>query len=62
MQNVGNHIINEELDYDKDELKIIHYKSFALLNSFQLPAYEEIIASGYNEKGRLCFIHDHGGT
>ncbi|XP_015057654.1 uncharacterized protein LOC107003921 [Solanum pennellii] len=62
MRNVGNRLINEELDYDKGELKKMHDKSFKLLNSFQLPAYEAIISSVDNKEGRLFFIHGHGGT
>ena len=61
MRNVENRLINEELDYDKGELKKMHEKSFKLLNSFQLPAYEAIISSVYNNEGTLFFIHGHGG-
>uniref|UniRef100_A0A3Q7HB65 ATP-dependent DNA helicase n=1 Tax=Solanum lycopersicum TaxID=4081 RepID=A0A3Q7HB65_SOLLC len=39
----------------------MHDKSFTLLNSCQLPAYEAIISSVHNEEGRLFFIHRHGG-
>ncbi|KAG5615892.1 hypothetical protein H5410_015716 [Solanum commersonii] len=51
-------MLNEELNYDKDELKNIHDKSFALLNSYQLSIYEAMISSIDNEKGKLFFIHD----
>ncbi|XP_049362072.1 uncharacterized protein LOC125826778 [Solanum verrucosum] len=62
MRNVGNRLINEELDYDKDKLQILHDQSLALLNACQRPAYEAIITSVDNEEGKLFFIHGHGGT
>ncbi|XP_049387184.1 uncharacterized protein LOC125851434 [Solanum stenotomum] len=62
MRNVGNRLINEELDYDKDKLQILHDQSLALLNTCQRPAYEAIITSVDNEEGKLFFIHGHGGT
>ncbi|KAH0705911.1 hypothetical protein KY289_010987 [Solanum tuberosum] len=61
MRNVGNRLINEELDYDKDELQILHDQSLAMLNTCQHPAYEEIIASVHKKEGKLFFIHGHGG-
>ncbi|WMV19567.1 hypothetical protein MTR67_012952, partial [Solanum verrucosum] len=58
MLDVGYHLMNEELNYDKDELKNIHDKSFALLNNCQLSIYKAIISSSIdNEKGKLFFIH-----
>ncbi|XP_070044304.1 uncharacterized protein [Nicotiana tomentosiformis] len=62
LRNVGNRMVNEELDYDKEELKILHDKSFALLNDCQKSAYDAIITSVENEQGRLFFINGHGGT
>ncbi|XP_060190424.1 uncharacterized protein LOC132619584 [Lycium barbarum] len=54
--------INEELDYDKDELKRVHETSFALLNDCQKTAYDAIITSVEKDEGRLFFINGHGGT
>nr|XP_009789935.1 PREDICTED: uncharacterized protein LOC104237479 [Nicotiana sylvestris] len=62
LRNVENRLLNEELDYDKEELKILHDKSFALLNDCQKLAYDAIITSVENEQGRLFFINGHGGT
>ncbi|WMV25002.1 hypothetical protein MTR67_018387, partial [Solanum verrucosum] len=61
MRDVGNRLINEELDYDKEKLKILHNESIALLNCWQRSTYEAIISSVDNEEGTLFFIHDHGG-
>ncbi|WMV55490.1 hypothetical protein MTR67_048875 [Solanum verrucosum] len=62
MRNVGNRLINEELDYDKDKLQILHDQSLAMLNTCQRAAYEAIITSVHNEEGKLFFIHGHGDT
>ncbi|KAH9687645.1 ATP-dependent DNA helicase [Citrus sinensis] len=58
----GNRLVNEELDYDRDQLKKLHEKSFAALNACQKSAYEAIMHSVENEKGCLFFINGHGGT
>ncbi|KAH9703708.1 helitron like n domain-containing protein [Citrus sinensis] len=57
----GNRLVNEELDYDRDQLKKLHEKSFAALNACQKSAYEAIMHSVENEKGHLFFINGHGG-
>ncbi|KAF3636562.1 hypothetical protein FXO38_24089 [Capsicum annuum] len=58
----GNRLINEELDYDKENLQKAHDKSFTLLNDCQKSVYGAIMASISNEEGRLFFIMGHGGT
>lgn len=58
----GNRVINKELEYDKENLQILHDHSLALSNSCQCPAYEAIISSVYIDEGKLIFIHVHGGT
>nr|XP_025887491.1 uncharacterized protein LOC112941712 [Solanum lycopersicum] len=55
MNDTGNRLINEELEYDKGFLKEVHDKSFALLNDYQNIAYEAVIKSVVNEEGRLFF-------
>lgn len=62
MNDTGNRLINEELEYDKGLLKEVHDKSFALLNDYQNIAYEAVIKSVVNEKGQLFFINGHSGT
>ncbi|XP_075088445.1 uncharacterized protein LOC107780595 [Nicotiana tabacum] len=62
LNNAGNRLINEELEYDKDALKIVHDQSFALLNACQKSAYEAIINSVEKEEDRSFFISEHGGT
>ncbi|XP_062099807.1 uncharacterized protein LOC133805653 [Humulus lupulus] len=46
----GNRLVNEELDYDRDQLKILHEKSFAALNPCQKLAYKAIVHSVENEQ------------
>ncbi|KAH9722014.1 ATP-dependent DNA helicase [Citrus sinensis] len=58
----GNRLVNEELDYDRDQLKKLHEKSFTTLNACQKSAYEAIMHFVDNEEGRLFFINRHGGT
>ncbi|XP_062114291.1 uncharacterized protein LOC133825350 [Humulus lupulus] len=58
----GNRLVNEELDYDRDQLKILHEKSFAALNPCRKSAYKAIVHSVENEQGNLFFINGHGGT
>ncbi|XP_062075050.1 uncharacterized protein LOC133779064 [Humulus lupulus] len=58
----GNRLVNEEIDYDRDQLKILHEKSFAALNPCQKSAYKAIVHSVENEQGNLFFINGHGGT
>ncbi|XP_069147085.1 uncharacterized protein [Solanum lycopersicum] len=62
MNDTGNRLINEELEYDKGLLKEVHDKSFALLNDCQKIAYEAVVKSVVNEEGHLFFINGHGGT
>ncbi|KAK9203752.1 hypothetical protein WN943_014008 [Citrus x changshan-huyou] len=57
-----NRLVNEELDYDRDQLKKLHEKSFTTLNACQKSAYEAIMHFVDNEEGRLFFINRHGGT
>ncbi|XP_060190349.1 uncharacterized protein LOC132619465 [Lycium barbarum] len=62
LRNVVNCLINEELDYDKDELKRVHETTFSLLNDCQKIAYDAIITSVEKYEGRLFFINGHEGT
>ncbi|XP_074347407.1 uncharacterized protein LOC141686261 [Apium graveolens] len=58
----GNRLLNEELDYDRDALKIFHEKSLNALNHFQKIAYDVIVRSVQHNEGKLFFISGHGGT
>ena len=51
MRDSGNRLVNEELDYEKDQLKILHAKSFVALNPCQKSAYEAIKHSVENKEG-----------
>ncbi|XP_024046681.1 uncharacterized protein LOC18052859 [Citrus clementina] len=52
----GNRLVNEELDYDRDQLKKLHEKSFAALNACQKSADEAIMHSVDNEEGRIATL------
>ncbi|XP_062103142.1 uncharacterized protein LOC133814163 [Humulus lupulus] len=58
----GNRLVNEELDYDRDQLKILHEKSFAALNPCQKSAYKAIIHSVKNEQGIAALLLPNGRT
>ncbi|XP_060972332.1 uncharacterized protein LOC133038257 [Cannabis sativa] len=62
IRDLGNRLINEELDYDREQLNILHEKSFASLNPCLKSTYEAIMHSVENEQGNLFFINGHGGT
>lgn len=62
LKELGNRLINEELNYDHVQLKQLHDQSFNSLNSSQKLAYEAIIDSVDNESGNLFFVSGHGGT
>lgn len=59
LREVRNRLINEELNYNCDDLKVIHINALASLNQCQRVAYDAIISSVYNDEGRLgpCRIH-----
>ncbi|KAJ9557686.1 hypothetical protein OSB04_012300 [Centaurea solstitialis] len=55
-------LVNEELNYDTNELKVLHEGLFFSLNQCQKQAYAAIMNSVNNEQGDLIFIHGRGGT
>ncbi|KAL6540370.1 hypothetical protein OROHE_012141 [Orobanche hederae] len=61
-RDMGNRLLNEELDYDRVRLKALHEKSLSQLNIFQKSAYDAIVQSVQHDQGRLFFISGHGGT
>ena len=61
-RDLGNRLLNEELDYDRAALKILHEKSLNALNHSQKVAYDAIVRSVHHDEGKLFFINGHGGT
>ncbi|XP_074358164.1 uncharacterized protein LOC141697601 [Apium graveolens] len=61
-RDIGNRLLNEELNYDRAALKILHGKSLHALNHFQRNAYDAIVRSVQRDEGKLFFISGHGGT
>ncbi|KAL8087815.1 hypothetical protein AgCh_037814 [Apium graveolens] len=61
-RDIGNGLLNEELNYDRAALKILHEKSLHALNHFQRIAYDAIVRSVQRDEGKLFFISGHGGT
>ncbi|XP_074351448.1 uncharacterized protein LOC141690555 [Apium graveolens] len=55
-------MVNEELDYDTEQLKVQHEKSVISLNTYQKRAYEALIQSVEDEECHLFFISGHDGT
>ncbi|XP_074328085.1 uncharacterized protein LOC141665999 [Apium graveolens] len=61
-RDIGNILLNEELNYDRADLNILHEKSLHALNHHQKIAYDAIVHSVQHDKGKLFFISGHGGT
>lgn len=62
LRDSSNRLVSEELDYDREQLKVQHEKLYIALNNCQKRAYEAILQSVENEEGHLFFISGHGGT
>ena len=52
-----NRLVNEELDYCTEDLKVAHDIAFSSLITFQKKVYDAILASVYNDQGDLIFIN-----
>ena len=59
---LGNMLILEEMQYDKDYLRRTASTLHAKLNSEQRYIYDKIMDSISNAVGELFFISGHGGT
>ncbi|XP_024981688.1 uncharacterized protein LOC112518279 [Cynara cardunculus var. scolymus] len=57
-----NRLVNEELDYNREDLRVVHDTNFSLLNQCQSKAYEAIMDFIYEDLGQLIFIHGRVGT
>ncbi|XP_024979018.1 uncharacterized protein LOC112516232 [Cynara cardunculus var. scolymus] len=57
-----NRLVNEELDHNREDLRVVHDTNFPLLNQCQSEAYEAIMDYGYEGRGHLIFYHGRGVT
>ncbi|XP_024962366.1 uncharacterized protein LOC112524912 [Cynara cardunculus var. scolymus] len=57
-----NRLVNEELDYNREDFRVVHDTNFPLLNQCQSEAYEVIMDSVYENRGHLIFIHGRAGN
>lgn len=57
-----NHLLLEEMRYDRDALKRQHDNLLLKLNSDQLSVYKTVVDSIENRKQILMFVYGHGGT
>ena len=62
LQDLNNRLVNEELNYDKDSLRIEHMKLLHKLNQDQRMAFDVIIESVNDNLGKLIFVDGYGGT
>ncbi|KNZ81363.1 hypothetical protein J132_01056, partial [Termitomyces sp. J132] len=57
----GNRLLQEETDYDVEELKRRVNENKARFNGEQLGAFNEVMDSVDNNLGKMIFIHSAGG-
>ncbi|KNZ73523.1 hypothetical protein J132_02092 [Termitomyces sp. J132] len=57
----GNRLLQEETDYDVEELKRRVDENKARFNGEQLGAFNEVMDSVDNNLGKMIFIHSAGG-
>jgi len=62
LQELGNRLINEELNYDRDILKEELQNILKNINPEQKKAYDAIMESVDNGHGKQIFVEGHGGT
>ncbi|KAM0832093.1 hypothetical protein ACQ4PT_065114 [Festuca glaucescens] len=62
LKELGNRLLNEEMNYNKQELKDEHLSIFHNLNSKQRHAFDSIIESVDKNLGKQIFVDGYGGT
>ncbi|XP_020094143.1 uncharacterized protein LOC109714116 [Ananas comosus] len=62
IEDIGNRLLREEMDYDTDALRNEHETLYNGLNTEQLAVYRSVLASVYENKGGVFFVYGHGGT
>jgi hypothetical protein len=59
---IGNPLITEQLAFDPEDQQRLAQEHIAMLNNEQRHAYDDIIDSILQQRGRLFFLHGPGGT
>jgi hypothetical protein len=59
---VGNHLIQEQRQYDPEEQAVFAAECMAKLNPDQQAAFEKITSAIINNTGQLFFLYGPGGT
>jgi hypothetical protein len=59
---IGNRLINEEMNYDKDTQRDDHQRIYNNLNDDNFFAFNAIMESVDKKEGKLIFVESHGGT
>ena len=57
----GNRLINEQLNYNRDELALRVTANTAQFNNAQREVYDAVMASVNNNNGKIFFLHSAGG-
>ncbi|XP_048634098.1 uncharacterized protein LOC106404100 [Brassica napus] len=57
-----NQLLQQELNYDRDELQIKHDEWLRMLTDEQKSVYDEIIGAVLGKKGGVFFVYGFGGT
>jgi hypothetical protein len=58
---IGNRLINEEMNYDKDTQRDDHQRIYNNLNDDNFFAFNAIMESVDKKEGKLIFVEGHGG-
>jgi hypothetical protein len=61
LADIGNKLMNKEMNYSKDEQRDEHQRIYSNLNEEQRNAFNAIINSVDNNLGKLIFIKGYGG-
>ncbi|KAM0844935.1 hypothetical protein ACQ4PT_056727 [Festuca glaucescens] len=61
-RSLGNRLILEELQYDRNELRNMASSFHGRLNGDQLSIYNQIMFAALNSAGGVFFVSGHGGT
>ena len=62
IKELGNKLLNEEINYNKEQQKEDHLKIFGSLNYEQRLAFDSIMESVDNDLGKQIFVDGYGGT
>ena len=61
LQDNDNQLLQEQLQYDEEDLLVQVYENEQRLNDEQRPIYDAVLQSVDNQAGDICFLHSAGG-